>query len=121
MRTGNESAAVSAWELALRARLDDLLAVRPRTKEFLIGHPLMLLLLFLGYRDKYLPILAIGIIGQVSLVNTFAHIHTPLVISLVRTFNGLWLGIILGLLLIGLVKIGKRVWDRIQLIVDKEA
>lgn len=115
MRTGNESAAVSAWELALRARLGDLLAVRPRTKEFLIGHPLMLLLLYLGYQDKYLPILAVAIIGQVSLVNTFAHIHTPLVVSLMRTFNGIWLGIFLGLALIGAIKIGKRIIDNLQL------
>ena len=121
LRTGNEGAAVSTWELALRARLDDLLAVRPRTKEFLIGHPLMLLMLFLGYRDKYLPILAVAVIGQVSLVNTFAHIHTPLVVSLIRTFNGLWLGIILGLILIGVVKIGKRVFPKVQLTPDKEA
>jgi len=115
MRTGNENAAVSAWELTLRARLSDLLSVRPRTKEFLIGHPLMLLLLYLGYKDKYLPILAVAIIGQVSLVNTFAHIHTPLVISLLRTFNGIWLGIVLGLVLIGAIKIGKRIIDNLQL------
>jgi hypothetical protein len=120
MRTGNENAAVSAWELAVRAKLDELLAVRPRTKEFLIGHPLMLLLLYLGYRDIYLPILAVAIIGQVSLVNTFAHIHTPLVISLMRTFNGLWLGIIIGLILIGLVKIAIRAAGKVQSIIDEE-
>lgn len=120
MRTGNEGAAVSAWELALRARLDDILAVRPRTKEFLIGHPLMLLMLYLGYKDKYLPILAVAIIGQVSLVNTFAHIHTPVVISIMRTFNGLWLGILLGLTLIMVVKIAKKAVERFQLTIDKE-
>lgn len=100
MRTGNENAAVSAWELAFRAKLENLLAVRPRTKEFLIGHPLMLLMIYLGYRDRYLPLLLVATIGQVSVVNTFAHIHTPVVISLIRTFNGVWLGILLGLILI---------------------
>ncbi|MEL7564779.1 MAG: DUF5693 family protein [Dehalobacterium sp.] len=115
MRTGNENVAVSAWELTLRARLSDLLSVRPRTKEFLIGHPLMLLLLYLGYKDKYLPILAVAVIGQVSLVNTFAHIHTPLAISLMRTFNGIWLGMVLGLVLIGAIRIGKKLIDRMQL------
>jgi hypothetical protein len=100
MRTGNEGASVSTWELMLRGKLENLLSVRPRTKEFLIGHPLMLLMLYLGYRDRYLPILLLGTIGQVSIVNTFAHIHTPLVISLMRTLNGVWLGLIIGMVLI---------------------
>ncbi|WP_089609321.1 DUF5693 family protein [Dehalobacterium formicoaceticum] len=118
MRTGNDSGTVSAWELALRSGLGDLLAVRPRTKEFLIGHPLMFLLIYLGYRDKYLPILVVGMIGQVSLVNTFAHIHTPIVISLLRAFNGLWLGILVGLLLIGLIKVGQKLMVKIQTAIE---
>lgn len=96
-RTGNEAAAVSALELKLRTFLDDLLVARPRTKEFLIGHPFMLLLLYLGYQHRYLPLLFLGAIGQISMVNTFAHIHTPIVVSLIRTVNGLWLGIVIGL------------------------
>jgi hypothetical protein len=117
MRTGNDSGAVSAWELTFRSALDDLLAVRPRTKEFLIGHPLMVLLIYLGYRDKYLPILAVAMIGQVSLVNTFAHIHTPIIISLIRTFNGIWLGIGIGLLLIILWNAGQKLMARIQALI----
>jgi membrane protein DedA with SNARE-associated domain len=84
--------------------MDNILGVRPRTKEFALGHPLMLLLCYLGYRNnRFLPILLLGAIGQVSLVNTFAHIHTPLLVSALRTVNGLWLGIIIGLILIGIV------------------
>ncbi|MGI6066838.1 MAG: DUF5693 family protein [Bacillota bacterium] len=109
MRTGNENAAVPAWELMIRSKLEYLLSVRPRTKEFLIGHPLMILMFFLGYRDKYLPLLLIGVIGQVSVVNTFAHIHTPLVISLIRTFNGMWLGAVLGVILIALFLVWRRI------------
>ncbi len=102
-RTGNESAAISSWELQFRALLDNILGVRPRTKEFLLGHPLMLLMLYLGYRNNmYLPLLLGGTIGQISLVNTYAHIHTPLVISLLRSLHGLWLGILIGLMLIAL-------------------
>jgi len=40
--------------------------------------------------------LLLGVIGQISLVNTYAHLHTPLLISLVRSFHGLWLGLFLG-------------------------
>ncbi|MFA5535729.1 MAG: DUF5693 family protein [Bacillota bacterium] len=114
-RTGNESAAVSGLELELRNLLDKLLVVRPRTKEFLIGHPLLMLVFYLGYQHKYLPLLVLGAIGQVSLVNTFAHLHTPLLISVFRSVNGLWLGALLGVAVIfayqWAVKLKERVED----------
>ena len=95
-----------ALELKARTLLDQFLLVRPRTKEFLIGHPFLLLLLFTGYRDvRYMPLLLAGAIGQISVVNTFCHVHTPLFISGLRTFHGLWLGILGGLLLIYLWKL----------------
>lgn len=105
LRTGNEAAvAVSSFERQFRFFLDQFLLVRPRTKEFLIGHPFLLLTFYLGYQQRYLPLLFLGAIGQVSLLNTFCHIHTPLAVSLLRTFHGLWLGIIGGLVLILIVE-----------------
>ncbi|MCJ7645350.1 DUF5693 family protein, partial [bacterium] len=44
------------------------------------------------------------LIGQVSIINSFCHAHTPLVISLGRTINGIWLGIIVGVLLVAIVR-----------------
>lgn len=112
-RTGNESVAISDLELQFRTLLDNILGVRPRTKEFLLGHPLLLLLFYLGFRDnRYQPLLLAGVIGQVSLVNTYAHIHTPLLVSLLRSFNGLWLGILGGLALIALWKAGERLAEK---------
>lgn len=106
LRTGNEAGIlVSSWESRFRELLDTILLVRPRTKEFLIGHPAMLILLYYGYTHKKLPLLILGIIGQISLVNTYAHIHTPLGISLLRSFHGLWLGILLGILLIVVARV----------------
>jgi hypothetical protein len=100
-RSGNDpGVGVSGVELKFRALLDRLLLVRPRTKEFLIGHPALLLGIALTVlrRPKWaLPVLIIGTIGQVSIVNTFCHLHTPLGISLLRVFNGLWLGIVVAL------------------------
>ena len=114
-RTGNESAAISPIELKFRSLLDTLLGVRPRTKEFLIGHPLLILLFYLGYRNnKYLPLLLAGAIGQISLVGTYAHIHTPLTVSLLRSLNGLVIGIIGGLILIALWGAGERLYRRWQ-------
>jgi hypothetical protein len=113
-RTGNEAAVgVSTLELKFRALLDRTLGIRPRTKEFLIGHPLMLVLLYLGYRDhRYLPLLILGSIGQVSMVNTFAHIHTPFIISFVRSINGFILGIMAGLVLMAVLQLGRLLEKR---------
>jgi len=98
LRTGNGAPElVSTVELKFRELLNTLLTVRPRTKEFMVGHPLMLLVLSYGYCHQKLPVLLLGLIGQISLVNTYAHLHTPLAVSFLRSFHGLWLGIILGI------------------------
>ena len=73
--------------------------VRPRTKEFLIGYPALFLAAgyFLRGEKQWLWVLAaIGVIAPISVFNTFSHIHTPLMISLIRTFNGLILGLLIG-------------------------
>lgn len=112
VRTGNDAPMlVSAWELKIRSVLDQLLGVRPRTKEFLLGHPAMLLSLYYGVKIddlKKFGLLVFGIIGQVSLVNTYAHIHTPLAVSLLRSFHGLWLGIVLGVVAVWVLNTGWR-------------
>ncbi|MGI6144487.1 MAG: hypothetical protein GX092_00995 [Clostridia bacterium] len=105
LRTGNGAPElVSTVELKFRELLNTLLMVRPRTKEFMIGHPLMLLVLYYGYCHQKLPVLLLGLIGQISLVNTYAHLHTPLAISFLRSFHGLWLGILLGIALLLVVR-----------------
>ena len=106
-RTGN-SGSISELELTFRQMLDTVLGVRPRTKEFLIGHPIMVALIYFGYQEKYLLFLVLGIIGQISLVNTYAHIHTPLLISLVRSGYGILFGLVIGLVIIyGIKLMGK--------------
>ena len=101
MRTGNENPdAVLDIELRFRQLLHDILGVRPRTSEFLIGHPLMLVLLYFGYKFNMFPLLIAGVLGQASLMNTYAHLHTPLLVSLERSIHGLWMGIAVGVVLI---------------------
>jgi hypothetical protein len=99
-RTGNDAGVgVSATELKTRALLDRILPVRPRTKEFLVGHPFLILGIawwWRGRRRLALPCFVVGSIGQVSLLNTFCHIHTPLIVSAWRDLLGLILGVALG-------------------------
>jgi hypothetical protein len=103
MRTGNDSGmGVSGVELKFRALLDKIMVVRPRTKEFMIGHPAFFIgiaLLLARRRLWGLSLVALGMIGQVSLLNTFCHIHTPLAISILRAFNGLWCGLVVGIVI----------------------
>jgi len=106
VRTGNEApGAVSDIELRVRALLENLMNVRPRTKEFLIGHPALVvaLALLMANRRAWLSlIMLLGAIGQVSVVNTFCHLHSPLAVSLLRVAWGAGIGVALGLLLLAL-------------------
>jgi hypothetical protein len=106
LRSGNEGlGTVSDLERSFRNMLNNTLGARPRTTEFLIGHPLMMMLLYYGYRFNMFPLLMAGIMGQVSLINTYAHFHTPLRLSLLRSFHGLWIGILIGIILIGVLEL----------------
>ncbi|HVN66849.1 MAG TPA: DUF5693 family protein, partial [Candidatus Sulfotelmatobacter sp.] len=99
-RSGNFVLPVPAAEKHFRDWLELVLFVRPRTKEFLIGWPFLYLAAIYYYKrsSRWLWLLAaIGVIGPISVFNSFSHIHTPLLISLIRTFNGLVLGLVVGL------------------------
>ena len=112
IRTGNTNS-VSDFETSFRTGLEKLLSVRPRTKEFLIGHPLLLLGLFAAVRYPRARLLMIpGTIGQLSMVETFAHLHTPLMASFIRGGIGLSLGLIIGTVCIVVFYVGERYWNR---------
>jgi hypothetical protein len=99
LRSGHTS--VSTWELTIRRYLDHLLWVRPRTKEFLVGHPFLILAVAaaVGGWRRYLGLFFIlGAIGQISIINTFVHIRAPLMMGVIRTGNGLWLGAVVGVI-----------------------
>lgn len=103
-RSGNFSfLPVLDIEEKIRIFLEKTLIARPRNKEFLIGYPALLLAMsmnFLKVKEFKIPVIIIGTIGPVTLINTFCHIHTPFLFSMLRTFNGVWLGLVLGLIII---------------------
>ncbi len=115
LRSGNDNMSVSNFELLFRAKLEDWLVVRPRTKEFALGHPAMLLALYYGYKDKFLLLWIAGAIGQVSIINTFSHIHTPILISVLRTFNGIWTGLLIGIAVLGLILLVKKYHNKLKI------
>jgi len=100
-RTGNfPLLPVPNWEMLLRSQLEKLLYVRPRFKEFLIGHPLLIFSLWLASAKRkklyFYPLLMLASVGVVTTVNTFSHLHTPVLISVLRTFHSYWLALIIG-------------------------
>lgn len=113
LRTGNEPGVdVSDLEMKMRLLLERYLLARPRTKEFLVGHPALLLALALSAagigRTMWIPLLLVGVIGQASVVNTLCHIHTPLALSVPRILLGCVLGVIIGTLAFVVIRQGTR-------------
>ena len=108
MRSGNQSdIAPSQFELFIRHSLATILSVRPRTKEFAVGFPALMLLpaLLPAHRrlTGWLLALAIGV-GIGDVIDTFSHLHTPIAISLWRVFNGLVIGIVVGIIVIAIYR-----------------
>lgn len=114
LRTGNTGGTVSSVEEIMRRILEKGLGARPRTKEFLIGYPLLMLAFHQGYGRRNFLLFIVGMIAQVSLVNTFAHIHTPLYLGVLRSLYGLIIGVVLGVLLIILVNWCKEKWETLS-------
>jgi len=113
LRTGNKTGPlpVSGLEMKLRHFLEVVLVARPRTSEFLLGHPALMLAAAWAAVRKFnylLPLLLLASIGQISITSTFTHVHTPLYMSLLRAFNGLVLGWIIGSVVIFLGKFIQR-------------
>jgi hypothetical protein len=105
-RSGNVSIALP-YEREFRQWLENLLYVRPRTTEFLIGFPLFILGLYMMMvKNKLAPIfITIGMLGFASIVGTFTHLHTPLLVSGLRSVYGLLFGLGFGLFYIFIFRV----------------
>ncbi len=100
IRSGNVNS-ISSIEHALRTFVTELFPARPRTKEFLIGYPA--LVLFVYYMKRYdiqlirwLLAIASAILAA-SVTNSFCHVFTDFTVIVSRTFNGLTVGIFVAI------------------------
>ncbi|MDO4481755.1 MAG: DUF5693 family protein [Bacillota bacterium] len=103
-RTGHESGIeASSLELLVRNYLEEVLYARPRTKEFLVAFPAVMLFIYSMVRNmkifSFLFGLA-GVIGFTSVTNTFMHIRTPMELGFARTGYAAVFGIVLGIMYI---------------------
>lgn len=100
-RSGHTSGMpVSGLEMKLRALLEQIFYARPRTKEIFFGHPAFMLAIaaFLKKFPKMICFVLIiaATIGQSSMVETFAHMRTPIFMSFMRGLDGLIPGALIG-------------------------
>ena len=110
-RSGNQTdVSPSTFELSVRSQLTDLLQVRPRFKD-MIGFPALMLLPALVPADRrrwgWLFVLAIAV-GLADVIDTFSHLHTALVISAIRVFNGAAIGAVAGAVAIAVYRLVRR-------------
>ena len=119
LRSGHTSGMpVPGIELKMRAALEQLFYARPRTKEFMIGHPAFLLALCTAVRRWrtwiIFALVLVATIGQGSMVETFAHMRTPIEMSLVRGIGGIFLGGAIGAVLVALVAAWNGLLERVK-------
>ena len=95
---------VSGAEIKVRAWLESLFYARPRSKEIFIGHPAFVLMIaaFLKKFPKMIcfALTIVATIGQSSMVETFAHMRTPIFMSVMRGIDGVIPGACIGAILI---------------------
>ena len=109
-RSGHTSGMpVAGAEIKIRAMLEQLFYARPRTKEIFLGHPAFVLAVaaFLKKFPKMIcfVLVIVSTIGQSSMVETFAHMRTPIFMSFMRGLDGIIPGAVIGAVLVIFVQI----------------
>lgn len=114
LRSGNVNS-ISALENFVRTTLTEMFTARPRTKEFLIGYPALIILVYYVKKIdiklfQWLLAIAASILAA-SVTNSFCHVFTDYSTIASRTINGLIIGLfvsavlyVVNLLLVKVVK-----------------
>ena len=95
IRSGNVNS-ISGIEQAMRSAITEIFPARPRTKEFLVGYPCLVLFVYYikNHDIKLLQwILAVGAsILAASVTNSFCHVFTGYTTICMRVVNGILIG-----------------------------
>jgi len=96
-RSGNVST-ISSMESFLRNTITDLMMERPRTKEFLVGWPCLVLMVYYMKNTNIKLVQWIFVVGSsilfASVMNSFCHVFTGVATIYARVFNGVLIGIV---------------------------
>jgi len=95
IRSGNVTS-ISPIENFMRNTITELMYARPRTKEFLIGWPCLVLFVYYVKNTNCSVIQWCLCVGSsilfASVINTFCHVFTSASVMYMRTFNGILVG-----------------------------
>lgn len=112
IRSGNVSS-ISPIEAFMRNTITELMTARPRTKEFLVGWPCLVMFLYCmkNVDAKILQwCLAVGsAILFASVTNSFCHVFTGAAIIFMRVVNGFVIGALISLALLVAIAIIKKI------------
>jgi hypothetical protein len=118
LRSGNYiSFHIPMVESSMRDFLEKILFIRPRTKEFLVGYPFLFFTYY--YVDtvisrKWLWFFNVmGAVALISLINSFCHFHTPVLVSLYRSILGVILGVAIGVVYIFIFNLAKGLYKKL--------
>ncbi len=118
LRSGNVEK-ISSLEAAMRSTLTEMFTERPRTKEFLLGYPALILLCYYISKTKikllqWMLAIATSVLSA-SVTNSFCHVFTGYKIIVKRTINGFIVGmvvsaiaIVCNMILVKIVKIAAK-------------
>ncbi len=121
IRSGNVES-ISTVEKTMRNTLTEFFSARPRTKEFLVGYPALILLAYYIKKTdikllQWLLAIAASILAA-SVTNSFCHVFTDYFVIVTRTINGLIVGICVSIAAIIanfiLVKLAKHIYSKLS-------
>ena len=121
IRSGNVNK-ISGLEQAMRTTLTEIFPARPRTKEFLIGYPALVLLTYYMKNHKihvinWILSVAAAILAA-SVTNSFCHVFTDFTFIVSRTMNGMLIGLMVSfaayIVNLALVKIVTEIFKRLK-------
>jgi len=99
-------------EMMMRNGLENLIPARPRTKEYLMAFPAVVLafgLLRFDWNWSRIPLGLAATVGFISVTNTFSHLRTPMILSMIRTGYSLLFGLVIGVIgtwiIVGVIQI----------------
>ena len=100
IRSGNVNK-ISGLEQAMRTTLTEIFPARPRTKEFLIGYPALVLFAYYMKNSKihiinWILAVAASILAA-SVTNSFCHVFTDYQTICMRVVNGLIVGTLISI------------------------
>lgn len=111
-RAGNQGQTLP-FEPLLRSMLEEGLGVRPRTQEFLIGHPLLIMGAYFALRyRKGMILIVFGVLGQLTMIGTFTHLHTPWDVSALRSIYGALFGLLNGMIGLFVLEGLRKGWQK---------